>query len=289
MKKIALILWFINVTATISNAQNPAVMSKLSFENRSDRIEVVRGTPVILYYRIISLLQTDREEVLASIPDSLHSDPEILKRLDSVFKPLALAPEGSSWLSGIVIRYDAPGMKRFNPPALNIITPVSEDVSSFDHGNPIFVYYGIDPEVTRTMQPGKVNLKIGSVINNGSDTLWSKPVELIFLKSIVKNDKVMNPEQKMATAKYRLRRGQCREAESLARYFFNSDTTSVANILLLADAHECAGRNGAALELLLKALMKLMEDPISEVQPPDVLMLRIMMLQEKVMKFEPVE
>jgi len=273
-------------TAIISTAQNPSVEAKLSFENGADRIEVVRGTPVILYYRIVSLLQTDREEVLTTIPDSLHNDPEIIKRLDSVFKPLVLATEGSTWTSGLVIRTEAPGQKKFKPPVTQILSPWQEGVSTFEFGDPLFVYFGIDPEETRKMKPGKMKVIIGSVVHHGKDTLWAKPVEIIFQKTIVKKQKEMTTEQMITTTRYMLRRSRCKEAESLALPLYLSDTSSVAYMLLYAETLECSGKYAAALQLMNAALLKIMINPISRTQPPDILMLKIMQLQEKVMKFE---
>lgn len=286
MKRTLLMLWLVLLTMYDTNAQSPAAMSKLTAENRSDQIEIVRGMPVILYYRIVSLLQTDRDQIMASLPDSLQTEPETIQRLDSIFAPLVLAPKGSGWVSGIVFHFDATGIKRFKPPVMQLITPIDQDIDAFDYGSPLFAYYGIDPEATRNIKPGKVKIKIGSVINQGMDTMWAKPVEVIFLDTKIKRNKQMSREQKLITARYRLRRGQCKEAEPLARELYQSDSASLAYIFLLADVEECAGRNGAALELLIGALMKMMENPSSKNNPPDLLMLRIMRLQEKVMTFE---
>jgi hypothetical protein len=285
MKKV-LIYWtvlLLIVSGTV-NAQVPSVEARLCFGGGNKSIEVTRGAPVVLQYRIVSKLQTTRDDVLATLPDSLHHDPEITHLIDSVFRPLVLAPEGSSWLVGIVIKFETQGSKRFATPVIHPIHPMHEEMSTFSHTDPLFVYFGIDPEATRKMPPGKVTVKIGSVIHSGQDTLWAAPVEIKFSDQRVKSSRDLSEMQQLEAAKYLIRRGRCNEAASLARELFGNDTTSVAKMLVLAEAEECLGNHGYALQLMLNALEIIMQQPRAQANPPDMLMLHIMRLQEKVLK-----
>jgi len=280
--KICTALWLI-VSWAVS-AQSPPVQARLCFGEGVRSIEVIRGTPLVMQFRIVSTIQTSREEVLTTLPDSLRSDPEILHLIDSVFRSLVIAPEGSSWLAGIVTKFEGPKAKRFVPPTLHPVHPMHEEVNTFSHEDPLFVYLGMDPEETRKITPGRVTLKIGLVIDSGSDTLWADPVEMRFSDQRVKKSKDLTIKQKEETAKYLIRRGRCQEAATLAHELFRNDTTSVIHMLLLAEAEECLGNNGYALQLMVAALEIIMQHPRSKENPPDMLILHIMRLQDKILK-----
>lgn len=246
-----------------------------------DAGKITRGMPVVLDLSIISEIGVTRDEVMYSLPDSLWDDPEILERLDSVFEPVLFVRTEEPWFRTMVFIIESEGQKSRFTLQMYVIRPFPPDRESFDHSEPLHIYYGIDPDVTRGWKPGVVKISAGLPVLTGNDTVWSKPLILNVDVRTAKKPDDYSAEEKYKLARYWLLRDQCLKAEPFARILYAMDSTSFRNTTILAEVEECKGDLSRALELFINSLEKYEGLPAEEPEPPLLLMHKIEELQER--------
>ena len=162
-----------------------------------------------------------------------------------------------------------------------VIRPYPPDQASFDHSDPLHIYYGIDPDVTRSWKPGVVKITAGLPVASGNDTVWSKPLVLNVDVRTAKKPEDYSAEETYKLTRYWLLRDQCLKAEPYAKSLYSADSASFRYTTILAEVEECKGNLSRALELLINSLEKYKGLPAEEPEPPLLLMHRIEELQNR--------
>lgn len=264
--------------SVLVSAQNIEVSLDVMFRDTS---KVTRGMPVILDLAIVSRIGVTRDDVLFSIPDSLQNDPEILLRIDSVFEPVLFIKTEEPWFRSLVFIIESEGQKRKFNLQMHVVRPYPSDQPFFDHSDPLHIYYGIDPEATRSWKPGTVRITAGLPVASYNDTAWSKPLMLKIDQRTVKKTDDYSEEETYRLAQYWLLRDQCLKAEPYARGLYARDSTSFRYTTILAEVEECRGNLTEALELLINSLQKYEGLPAEEPEPPLLLLHKIEELQDR--------
>lgn len=282
MKRNLIILMITIFSLARVSSQSTDLEVKATVKSQTS-VEITRGMPVVLDFRINSLLGITYEEVLQDIPDSLKQDPELLQRLDSVFQPLKITEEGIPWHQNVLIRYSAPGQKKFREPLLHTLHPLPAAGNVLGPSEALHLYLGIDPEITRIWNPGVVQLTLGIPVLETRDTLWTKPVRITVLPRKLKKASQYNAGEQYELADYWLLRNECARAEPIAQKLYLADTSSISCTVLMARVEECRNHYLAAHALYSKAMNQFLRQPGYRMEPPETLVEKITELQERIL------
>ncbi len=285
MKKIMLSIGLMMLLGIPGISQTKNITARLTSESLEE-VQVIRGMPVIVHFRIFNNLGFSYEEAVWGIPDSLLQDPELIRRLDSVFAPIPISQPGTPWYGNYILQFKQ-GISVLNNSDLHIIKPLPSDTHLLDYQDPSHLYLGIDPGTTRQWKTGKMQFRIGIALAGISDTVWSNTLTLNALQQKIKSDKKYSVEQQFRVAHYWLLRGECNKAKSLAGQLYATDTASMGNTMLMAMVAECDDQTETALHYYYKAYEQYMQQPQKGYEPPDLLMMKIGELQEKFYLREP--
>jgi hypothetical protein len=246
--------------------------------------QVTRGLPVVLNLHVLSTLGFTRNAILHNIPDSLQQDSAILHRLDSIYAPIRFAGWDRLWYESIVFVVETDGGKKkpqFNPV---IIKPYPRNEYGLEPGKTLRISYGIDPEITKRWNEGKVKIKAGIRMAGDTDTVWTGTLVLDIGKRVVKGIETMSERELYLVGNYWMLRNECLKAKPFAEKIHQMDPGQFGHITLLAEVYECLGMKGIALRLYIDAFRKHSKTPSElHIEPPIMLMEKIRQLQNELM------
>lgn len=261
------------------------ISARLTSESQ-ESVQVIRGMPAILHFSIARQLGFSYAEATWDLPDSVLQDPVFIRKLDSVFAPVQLTKPGTTWFSAYILQLRQ-GEKGLRQTDLHTLKPLPPDTHLLEPETPLHLFLGIDPSTSKAWKPGKFSMRIGIPLAGTTDTIWSNYLRLDISTEKIKSEKSYTAEQQRKVTRYWLMRGECLKAAPLAGKLYGADSTYIGNTMLMAMVAECGDKTETALHYYYKAYEQYLRQPAKGDEPPDLLMMKIGELQEKLYLQEP--
>jgi len=275
------IICLLLVIPMMISAQKQEVEIRWSYNQSS---QVTRGMPVVLTLHVVSTLGLSRNAIMYNIPDSLQQDSAILHRLDSIYASISFARQDTPWFESVVFMAETEGKgksRQLNPV---IIKPYPLRIYGLEPGTALHIRYGIDPEITKRWKEGRIKVRAGIRMANGTDTVWTETLALDIGKRVVKGIETMNAGELYLIGNYWLLRDECQKAKSFAEKIYRTDPGQFRHITLLAEVSECLGMKVEALRLYMDAFRRHSETRSdNHIELPLLLMKKIGQLQIELM------
>ncbi len=250
--------------------------------NGKTRAEIPCGLPVVLKVSLSYFPGITLDEVLHGLPDSLKTDPAIIRRFDSIFSPLDIGHGTNQWFTHLFItirRDDEPTL--FSVP-MKMIKSMPAETMMLHTEEAVHAIYGIDPEVTQTWAPeSSYILKAGFIKAGLQDTVWSEKAAIKTTGRTIKRLQEMNSDELFFTGEYWLRRSDCIKAEPPVKLLYQEDSVQIRNLMLMAELEECKGNLGRAHTLYARVLDEAFKVQMDVPEPPVILMEKLRELQER--------
>lgn len=285
MKKIytlALIL-----TALMSYGQQGADSLQIRLSvNNSTAPELRPGYPWVIMIsltnpsagRIATAMQAFREEISA-LPEVQQA---LLRRKMEGF---VIGSNDSPWYRSIRLDFVPDGAGASTVFPVVMLKPFPGAAIRLDYESAAVVYWGLDPEESVMLQPGKYSLR--AVLPSGGSELpdvKSDPVQITIRGPVVQDPLLLADPDIFFLIDYWLRRGECSKAEAIISGR-GRIPGSLTMSTLQAEIFECLGDDSRALDAYLDALELFDEDATYE--PPEYLWEKIHELQEKLGRRRP--
>lgn len=283
MKKIFISI--ITALTIVLPLRSQNISARLTSESQ-ENIQVIRGMPAILHFSIARQLGYSYEEVIWNLPDSVLQNPVFIRKLDSLFAPVQLTKHGTPWFSVYIMQLHQ-GEKGLRQTELHLMKPLPSDTHLLEAETPLHLFLGIDPSTTKAWKPGKFSMRIGIPLEGTTDTIWSNYLRLDISAEKIKSEKKYSADQQRKVTRYWLMRGECLKAAPMAGKLYGADSTYIGNTMLMAMVAECGDKTETALHYYYKAYEQYMRQPDKGYEPPDLLMMKIGELQEKLYLQEP--